>query len=68
MVFSLKENNQVFNKKKEFNNLDKDLLSEKIAIAVIEKCGYPIKLTGEEGISEFKNYYLTKDQELSGNN
>ena len=64
MNFSLRENNQVFNKRKEFNNINKDLLSEKIAEAVIEKCGFPINLTGENGIQEFKNYYLSKDQEL----
>ena len=65
MNFSIKENNQVFKKRKNFDNLNKDLLSENIAIAVIEKCGYPINLTGDEGIQEFKNYYLSKDQELS---
>ena len=68
MNFSIKENNQVFNKRKNFNNINKDLLSEKIAIGVIEKCGYPINLTGEKGIQEFKNYYLSKDYELSENN
>ncbi len=66
MNFSIKENDQVFNKRKEINNINKDLLSEKIAIAVVEKCGYPINLSGEKGIQEFKNYYLSKDQELSG--
>tara|TARA_B100000214_G_scaffold185603_1_gene133838 strand:- start:104 stop:505 length:402 start_codon:yes stop_codon:yes gene_type:complete len=62
MNFSLKENNQVFNKKKEFNDIDKELLAEKIAIDVVEKCGYPINLSGEKGILEFKSYYLSKDQ------
>ena len=65
MNFSIKENNQVFNKRKKFNNINKDLLSEEIANAVIEKCGYPIDLIGEKGIQEFKNYYLSKDKELS---
>ena len=68
MNFSLKENNQVFNKRKDFININKDLLSEKISLAVIEKCGYPIELTGEKGIQEFKNYYLAKDKELSLSN
>ena len=63
MNFSLKENNQVFNKKKGFNNINKELLSEKVAIAVVEKCGYPINLSGEKGIQEFKTYYLSKDKE-----
>ena len=68
MSFSMKENNQVFKKRKEFNNINKELLAEEIAISVIEKCGYPINLSGEIGILEFKNYYLSKDQELSGKN
>ena len=63
MNFSLKENNQVFNKKKEFNNINKDLLAGEIAISVVEKCGYPINLSGEKGILEFKRYYLSKDQD-----
>ncbi len=67
MNFSLKENNQVFNKRKEFNNINKELLADKVAIAVVEKCGYPINLSGEQGILEFKTYYLSKDQESSGN-
>ena len=62
MNFSLKENNQVFNKKKEFKNINKELLAEEIAISVVEKCGYPINLSGEKGILEFKSYYLSKDQ------
>ncbi len=63
MNFSLKENNQVFNKRKNFKNINKEALAEEIAIGVIEKCGYPIKLSGEKGIIEFKNYYLSKDKE-----
>ena len=63
MIFSIKENNQVFKKRKEFNNINKELLAEEIAIAVVEKCGYPINLTGDKGILEFKNYYLSKDQD-----
>ena len=63
MNFSLQENNQVFNKRKNFKNINKEALAEEIAIGVIEKCGYPIKLSGEKGIMEFKNYYLSKDKE-----
>jgi len=65
MKFSLIENNQAFNKRKEFNNINKELLAEEIAIEVVEKCGYPINLSGENGIQEFKNYYLSKDQALT---
>ena len=63
MNFSLKENNQVFNKRRGFNSINKELLAEEISIAVVEKCGYPINLSGEKGILEFKSYYLSKDQE-----
>ena len=65
MNFSIKENNQAYKKRKEMKSINKDLLSEKIAISVIEKCGYPINLSGEEGIQEFKSYYLAKDKEYS---
>ena len=62
MTFSIEENKQVFKKRKEMNNINKELLAEEIAISVIEKCGYPINLTGEKGILDFKNYYLSQDK------
>ncbi len=65
MNFSIEENKQVFKKREEINYVNKELLAEEIAISVIEKCGYPINLYGEEGILEFKNYYLFKDKEKS---
>ena len=64
MNFSIAENNQVFEKRKEMKNIDKNLLAEEISTSVIEKCGYPINLMGESGIQEFKNYYLSKDNNL----
>ncbi len=64
MDFSLAENKQVFKKKKGFNDINKELLAEEIAISVIEKCGYPINLSGEKGILEFKDYYLSKDSKI----
>ena len=63
MNFSMEENKQVFKKRKEFKNINKEVLAEKIAISVVEKCGYPINLSGEKGVLEFKNYYLSKDLE-----
>ena len=63
MNFSFEENKQVFQKRKEINDVNKELLAEEIAISVIEQCGYPINLSGEKGILEFKNYYISKDQE-----
>ena len=63
MNFSITENNQVFTKKKGFNNINKELLAEEIATSVVEKCGNPIALRGDNGIMEFKSYYLSKDKE-----
>ncbi len=67
MKFSLEENKQVFKKRKEFNEINKESLAEEIAISVIQRCGYPINLSGEKGILEFKNYYITKDKESYSN-
>ena len=66
MNFSFEENKQVFKKRKEINNLSKESLAEEIAVSVVEQCGYPINLSGNEGILEFKNYYLSKEKESSG--
>ena len=63
MNFSLEENKQVFKKNTEFKNINQELLAEEIATTVVEKCGYPLSLFGEEGILEFKSYYLSKDTE-----
>jgi len=63
MNFSLEENKQVFKNKKEINTINKELLAEEIAFSVIEKCGYPLNLSGEKGVLEFKNYYLSKDKD-----
>ena len=62
MNFSLEENKQAFKKRKEIININKELLAEEIAVSVIKKCGYPINLNGEDGILEFKDYYLSKDK------
>ena len=65
MRFSLEENKEVFKKRKEFNDINTDLLAKEIAESVIEKCGYPLNLSGENGELDFKNYYLSKEQEYS---
>ncbi len=62
MNFSIEENKQVFKNKKGINEINKELLAEEIATLVIEKCGYPINLSGEKGINDFKIYYLSKDK------
>ena len=65
MKFSLEENKQVFKNRKGINNLKKDLLAEEIARSVVDQCGYPINLSGEQDINEFKSYYLSEDKESS---
>ena len=50
MNFSFEENKKVFKKRKEMNNINKELLAEEIATSVIEQCGYPINLYGQKGI------------------
>ena len=62
MNFSIAENKEVFKNKKEMNIINNELLAEEIAISVVENCGYPINLSGEKGIQEFKAYYLLKDK------
>ena len=62
MNFSIAENKEVFKNKKEINIINNELLAEEIAISVVENCGYPINLSGEKGIQEFKAYYLLKDK------
>ncbi len=66
MNFAIKENNQVFSKRKGFNKVNKELLAEEIAITVIEKCGYPINLSGEKGIIAQLVEHLHGMQGVSG--
>ncbi len=63
MNFSFEENKKVYENRKEMEKVNKELLAEEIAYSVIEKCGYPLNLSGEEDILEFKNYYLSKDKQ-----
>ena len=58
MNFAMKENNQVFQNKSGFDELNKELVAENISIAVVDRCGYPINLKGDLGVKEFKNDYL----------
>ena len=59
MRFSFSENKEIFKNRKGFKNIDKELLSQKIASSVIDGCGYQLNLYGEKDIEEFANYYLS---------
>tara|TARA_B100000579_G_scaffold347770_1_gene300948 strand:- start:307 stop:720 length:414 start_codon:yes stop_codon:yes gene_type:complete len=61
MSFANKENNLIFQKKKGVDSLNKKIIANKISISVIESCGYPINLKGEEGIEKFENEYISSN-------
>ncbi len=63
MNFSISENKKIFEKRKGIQNIDKDLLANKIAYSVIDSCGYQLDLYGDKDIKEFAKYYLSFDQE-----
>ena len=65
MRFSFSENKQIFKNRKGIENIDKELLSQKIASSVIDGCGYQLNLYGEKDIEEFANYYLSIELENS---
>ena len=57
MEFADKENSLTFQKKKGFDKLNKKVLANKIAYSVIDTCGYPLGLRGEDGVNEFQEEY-----------
>ena len=59
MIFANKENNMIFKKKKGIDKINKDSLSNSIAVSVVENCGYLVDLKGEKGIMQFKKEYET---------
>ena len=65
MRFSFSENKEIFKNRKGIENIDKELLSQKIASSVIDGCGYQLNLYGEKDIEEFANYYLSMELENS---
>ena len=57
MNFANKENYLIFHKKKGFEDLNKDLIANRIATLVVENCGYLLSLKGQEGINKFEKEY-----------
>ena len=57
MNFADKENSLTFQKRNGFDDLNKKLLSIKIAYLVIDTCGYPLDLKGENGVHEFEKVF-----------
>ena len=58
MNFAIKENNQAFSNKKGIEQIDKNSLYTDVAIKVVQKCGAPLGLSGENGIQEFQQYFI----------
>ena len=65
MNFSFSENKQIFKNRKGINNIDKELLANRIATSVVDGCGYQLDLYGNKDIEEFANYYLSMELENS---
>ena len=65
MNFSLSENKQIFKNRKGIENVDKELLAQKIADSVIYSCGYQLDLLEGKDVEEFSNYYMSLDKETS---
>ena len=57
MNFADKENSLTFQKRNGVDELNKKLLVNKIAYSVIDSCGYPLGLKGEDGVFEFEKEY-----------
>ena len=53
--FAMKENNQIFKKKKGIENIDNKALAEKMSLFAAENCGFSLNLSEEELASNFEN-------------
>ena len=57
--FSNKENNLIFENKKGFKSLNKELIANKIATSIMEDCGYLIAMKGDNEVKSFVEDYLS---------
>ncbi len=46
--FAMKENIAIFKNKKGIESIDAKEISEKVSTLVVDKCGYPLNLSGDE--------------------
>ena len=63
MDFANKENKLIFKNKKGINDLNNKLIASNIASSVVETCGYPLNLIGEDGIAKFEDYYISTNKQ-----
>ena len=59
--FAVLENNKEMSKKNLFELIDKNEISDQIAVSIFENCGTKIDLFGQKGIDEFKSYLNQMD-------
>ena len=58
LSFAMRENMAIFKKKKGIENINTNDIAEKVSIAIIDKCGYPLNLSEDELGQTFKKVYL----------
>jgi len=68
LEFSNNENNLIFKNRKGIDSLNQEIIANRIATSVIEKCGYNIQLNGEEGINQFSSDYIEMNNFLLKDN
>ena len=56
--FAMKENIAIFKKKKGIENIDNNILVEKVSFSVVNKCGYPLNLSEDQWELAFKKSNL----------
>ena len=56
--FAMKENIATFKKKKGIENIDTNILVEKVSFSVVNKCGYPLNLSKDQWELAFKKSNL----------
>ena len=64
ITFTINENKQTFSKKKNIDKINQSDLASQIAYRVIDKCGSPIGLSGQQGQNEFKEFFLAYKEKL----
>ncbi len=65
LTFALNENKQAFKNKKGIELINEDDLSTQISINVVEKCGTSLSLNGNQGVDEFKQFFIDQSNKAT---
>ncbi len=49
---------------KNLDQIDQDQLAEIISMQIIEDCGYALNLSGQKGVEQFKDYFISIRDEV----